>query len=285
MPEGDTIFRTAAALRAVLVGRSISAARAPARPRTPRPPRLDHLAGNEVRDVRAVGKHLLISFAGGETLRTHLGMSGSWHWYPTGATWQRPERRASVVLETPDAVAVCFDARQLELLPAGAEARDPVLRALGPDLLGEAFDHGEGVARLRAVGRATIGEALLDQRAVAGIGNVYRSEILFVEGIHPRTAVAQLTDEELGRLLTAARRLLRANAAGGPRSTLPGRNRGLWTYGRAGRPCRRCGTRIASARLGEQARWVYWCLRCQPERAASPAAAGQTGAAVRRRSG
>lgn len=264
MPEGDTIFRTAAALRAVLVGRRITRAATRPRPRTPRPPDVTSLVGSEVTDVRSVGKHLLITLGDGRVLHSHLGMTGSWHRYAVGAPWQRPERQASVILETPDSVAVCFSPAQLTLFGDASEAQR-MLGGLGPDLLDEASDGGRAATRLRATTAATVGEALLDQRVMAGIGNVYRSEVLFLCAVHPTTPVAALDDERVAALVDAGRRLLRANTGGGRRSTLANGRNGLWVYGRAGRPCRRCGTLVRSARLGESARLVYWCPACQPE--------------------
>lgn len=261
MPEGDTIFRTAAVLREALAGRVVTRARAQARPGLRRVPDLSRLEGRRVERVEARGKHLLIGFEGGLTLRTHLRMSGAWHRYAPGEAWRRPARQASAVVETAESVAVCFNAPVVELLDDRQLARHAPLTGLGPDLLGRTFDTDAALARLRDRDAVPLGEALLDQRAVAGIGNVYKSELAFLAGRDPWAPVRDLDDEELRGLLAGARRLLAANVRGGARSTRPGG--GLWVYGRAGRPCRRCGTLIRVRRQGELGRLTYWCPRCQ----------------------
>jgi endonuclease-8 len=258
MPEGDTLFRTAAGLRPHLVGRVVSDARA----RQPGP-QIRRVIGSTITAVESHGKNLLIRFDNGLELRTHLRMTGSWHRYRPGERWHRPEARARLVLEVPGAVAVCFDAPVIELFERRAEALHPTFAALGPDLLDPGFaaaDEDEAVRRLRDPGRAgrTISEALLDQRAVAGIGNIWRNETLFVERVDPLATVATLDDAMLHRLVATARRLLIESA-----SLAPGRAR-LRVYRRAGRPCPRCGTLIRSAPLpAELPRTTYWCPRCQ----------------------
>jgi endonuclease-8 len=265
MPEGDTIFRTAAVLRRALVGGVIRAARAQPQPGLARVPVLGRLVGSWVESVEARGKHLLIGFSGDLWLRTHMRMKGSWHRYAPGEAWRLPRSRASCVLETAEAVVVCFDAPEVELLTSRELARHERLLALGPDLLSTEFDAPEAVSRLRERGSVALGEALLDQRALAGIGNVIKSETCFMERADPWAAVATFADAELLALVDRARRLLAANTSGGRRVTTgigaPGAS--LWVYGRAGRPCRRCGTIIRGARQGEQARMTYWCPRCQ----------------------
>jgi endonuclease VIII len=264
MPEGDTIRRTADVLGRALVGGKVTAARAQPGPGLGRVPDLGRLVGATVRSVESRGKHLLIGFDNGLTLRTHMRMRGSWHRYAPVEPWRRAPRQATAVIETATAVAVCFSAPVVELLTDADLARSRPLRTLGPDLLDPAFDAEEAVARLRALADATIGEALLDQRAVAGIGNVYRSEVLFIEGVDPSLPVRELDEPALHRILDVARRMMAANTRGGARSTrCSGRGGGLWVYGRAGRPCRRCGTLVRAARMGELARTAYWCPRCQ----------------------
>jgi len=269
MPEGDTLFRTAAGLRPYLVGRRVDDARA----NGPGPvPQVRRIVGREIIGVDALGKNLLIRFDNGLELRTHLRMKGAWHRYRPGERWRLPRSRARLVLEVPGAVAVCFDAPVVELLEQRAESLHEPLGALGPDLLAPDFDATEAVRRLREPSRRamTVGEALLDQRALAGIGNVYRSEILWIERVSPFVAVGDLDDETLERLVSTSRRLLLANASGGrgfERVTTMG-DRGapgpLYVYKRTGRPCRRCRTPIASAQLGvELPRTVYWCPSCQ----------------------
>jgi endonuclease VIII len=200
-------------------------------------------------------------------------MHGSWHRYAPGSTWRRPPSRARLVLEVPGSVAVCFDAPVVELFEQRTEPLHPSLGRLGPDLLDPAFDATEALRRLRdPSGAATsIAEALLDQRVVAGIGNVYRSEVLWMERIDPFTPAGSLPDADIDRLLGTARRLLLANAApgSGPARTTTGagsRPAGerLWVYRRTGRPCRRCGTAIRSVRHGDELpRTLYWCPSCQ----------------------
>lgn len=274
VPEGDTLFRTAVGLRPHLVGRTVLAARA----RVPGP-RVDRVVGSEVAAVESHGKNLLIRFANGLELRTHLRMNGTWHRYAPGERWRRPVGRAVLVLEVAGAVAVCFDAPVVELLESRAAALHPPLGQLGPDLCADAFDAAEALRRLRDPSRAgmTIAEALLDQRALAGIGNVYKSEVLFIERVDPFAPVGALDDATLARLIVRARTLLVANrsstvrvttgpAGGGAgRGALPGAPAGgrLWVYGRAGRPCRRCRTALATRRHGALPRSTTWCPRCQ----------------------
>jgi endonuclease-8 len=269
MPEGDTIFRTAEVLRAALVARRITAARAQPRPGLRRVPDLSRLVGATVTRVEARGKHLLIGFDSGLTLRSHLRMSGSWHRYRPGETWRRPARQASAILETAEAVAVAFNTPVVELLTDADLRRSRALTTLGPDLLGAEFDMEEAIRRLRERDGEQLGTALLDQRAVAGIGNVYKSEVSFLQGLDPWAPVAAFEDGELTATLRTARRLLQANTRGGARVTTGSglRGQGLWVYGRAGRPCRRCGTLIQLRRQGDLARQTFWCPRCQPSKA------------------
>jgi endonuclease-8 len=268
MPEGDTIFRTAEVLRTALRDRRITDARAQPQPGLRRVPDLSRLVGATVTSVEPRGKHLLIGFDNGLTLRSHLRMTGSWHRYRPGERWRRPAREASAVLATAEAVAVSFNTPTIELLTEAGLRRSQSLTELGPDLLASDFDPDEAVRRLRARAAEELGNALLDQRAVAGIGNVYKSEVCFLERLDPWASVARFEDGELMAALHTSRRLLQANTRGGARVTTgsPVRGQGLWVYGRAGRPCRRCGTRIEAARQGELARLTYWCPRCQANR-------------------
>ena len=268
MPEGDTIFRTAEVLRAALVGRRIVEARAQAGPGLRRVPDLSTVVAATVVTVEARGKHLFIGFDNGLTLRTHLRMKGSWHRYRPGEPWRLPMRQASAILETAESVAVLFNAPTVELLTDADLRRSKPLRELGPDLLSGSFDAADALRRLRDRGREELGNALLDQRALAGIGNVYKSEVAFLERLDPWAPVAAFTDDQLLGVIRTARRLLQANTRGGARVTTdslaPGE--GLWVYRRSGRPCRRCGTRIEQRRQGDLARLTYWCPRCQPSR-------------------
>lgn len=272
MPEGDTLHRTAAGLRPYLVGRRVVAARA----RQPGP-QIERIVGREVTDVVSMGKNLLIRFDGGLELRTHLGMHGSWHRYAPGEAWRRPAARARVVLEVAGAIGVCFDAPTVELLETRAEHLHPVLAALGPSLTEADFDATEAVRRLRDPARAAtpIAEALLDQRALAGIGNVYKNETLFIDRVNPFRVVGELDEDCIARLVATARRLLAQNVYRATRVTVGagpaamGAGGRFWVYGRGGRACRRCGTAILSRVQGAHSRRTWWCPTCQPAGAAA----------------
>jgi endonuclease-8 len=235
-------------------------------------PQVQRIVGREIAAVEAMGKNLLVRFDNGLEIRTHLRMNGSWHRYRPGERWRRPPSRARLVIEVPGAVAVCFDAPVVELFETRAESLHPSLSRLGPDLLAPGFDAAEAVRRLRAPERAhlAIAEALLDQRALAGIGNVYKNEVLWLERVSPFAPVRDLDDETIGRLVAMAQRLLNANddARRGPERVTTTGDRGapgaLYVYGRTGRPCRRCRTPIASIRQGtDLPRSTYWCPTCQ----------------------
>jgi endonuclease-8 len=255
MPEGDTLFRTAAGLRPYLVGRTVTAARAAGPGAVPQ---VERIVGLRINSVDALGKNLLVRFDGGLEIRTHLKMRGSWHRYRPGEPWRRPASRARLVIEVPGAVAVCFDAPVVELLEQRAERLHPSLAGLGPDLLAPDFDPAEALRRLREPARAdvSVAEAIVDQRALAGIGNIWKSEALWAERVDPFARVAEVDDETLSRLVRTAQRKLRAGAASRPER--------MEAYGRTRRPCRRCGGPIASARQGrELPRTTYWCRACQ----------------------
>jgi endonuclease VIII len=273
MPEGDTIFRTADVLRRALVGQRITAARARAQPGLRRVPDLSRVVGTQVSGVESRGKHLLIRFSNGLTLRSHMRMRGAWHRYRPGEPWRRGAHHASAVLETDRTVAVAFDVPVIELLTDAALRRSLPFRELGPDLLAPEFDLDEALARLRDRDAEQLGNALLDQHAVAGIGNAIKSEVAFIERLDPWSPVGTFGDDALRAALATARRLLRANTGGGARVTTGNARRGqqLWVYGRTGRPCRRCGALIRAARQGDLARTTYWCPGCQ----ASPAGASE----------
>lgn len=273
MPEGDNLARTADGLRPHLLGLRVSAARA----HVPGPA-ISRIVGATVTEVLSIGKNLLIRFDNGLEVRTHLRMRGTWHRYRPGEPWRRAPGRASLVIEVPGAVAVAFDTPVVELLEQRTERLHPPLGGLGPDLLDPNVDLDEAKRRLREPSRAghSIAEAITDQRAVAGLGNVYKSEILWLERIDPFASVADLDDATLDRLLELGRRLLVANAArAGGRVTTAGpdaRRRDpraggdpVWVYRRAGRPCRHCGTLIRAAQQGDLPRTTYWCPNCQAE--------------------
>jgi endonuclease-8 len=291
MPEGDTLARIAVALRPYLAGRVVTGARA----RLPGP-QISQIVGQKIDAVDAAGKNLLIKFDGGLELRTHLGLHGSWHRYRPGETWRRPPSRAALVIEVPGAVAVCFDAPVVELFERRAEAVHPAISMLGPDLLDASYDQAEAIRRLRDPARAdtAIGEAILDQRAVAGVGNVYKSEVLFMEKVDPFAPVKALDDETLERILTTAREQLEANARSSSpagRSTTVDIRTGaklapsrLWVYDRAGRPCHRCGALIKSDSQGaELPRVTYWCPSVECQAPAAEKSAAADGAGRRRR--
>ena len=277
MPEGDAIFRTARTLNLVLAGRVVTRFDSV----FPALTRVDvdaPLVGRTVERAWAQGKHLLIGFSGGLSLRTHMRMSGSWHVYRPGERWQRSRADMRIAIETDAFVAVAFLVPVAEFLTDGALPRARALRTLGPDLLGDAFDEAAAVASLRARNALPLGEALLDQRAVAGIGNIYKSETCFVAGVNPFAPVSALDDEQIRHLLTVARRLMTINVSPRARSGIV-TYRGLrpdghsdpgarhWVYGRRGLPCRRCGSPVLARKQGLDARTTYWCEECQGSRA------------------
>lgn len=274
MPEGDTIHRTARTLHLALAGKDV------VRFET----RYAHLqrvhdeapvTGRRVEAVSARGKHLLIALSGGLVLRTHMRMSGSWHVYRPGESWRLPRGLMRLVVATVDFEAVAFNVQDAEFVREDRLERGVVGR-LGPDLLAQDFDEAEALRRLRAREAHPIGEALLDQRVVAGIGNVYRSEVLFLSRLHPATPVRAVDAARLAHLLTTARRLLQLNVrptSGAGIVTRPGLRRttgredpivNLWVYQRQGQPCRICGTPIERQARGPDARAAWWCPQCQP---------------------
>ncbi|MCU1352903.1 MAG: nei [Acidimicrobiales bacterium] len=265
MPEGDTIHRTAARLRPALVGRDLVRFEAPRlvgdRPRP----------GARIEAVEARGKHLLIDFAGGLTLQTHLRMTGSWHLYRTGERWQKPAHLVRALDEVDGWIAVCFAAPVVRTYrrdaPGGALGTDldPVGH-LGPDLCGADPDVAECVRRLRDLLGPDVeaGVALLDQRVACGVGNVYKSEVLHQCRVDPFVAAGRLDDATWQTLLETAARLLRANLVTSRRTTVSGPPGSVAVYGRQRQPCPRCGTPIRMRRQGEQARSTYWCPTCQP---------------------
>ena len=261
MPEGDTIHRTAATLRSVMDAEPLVrfelAGPTPCPGRTSSP-----AAGERIGPVEARGKHLLIGFAGGATLHTHLQMSGSWHTYRAGERWRRPRRQMVVAISTANADAVCFNAPVVELLDADGLARHPRLRALGPDLCLPDADHDEIARRLEGLDPTTpIGVALLDQSVASGIGNVYKSEALWAASVDPFATLSSLDPAVRMAVYRTASEHLRANLDHVvPRRTVP---QGLAVYGRTGAPCRRCATPIRTRRQGTSGRSTWWCPACQ----------------------
>ena len=262
MPEGDTIHRAAARLRAALDGATVAAFRAP-RLVQPGPG-----AGTVIDGVEARGKYLLVHFADGWTLETHMRMTGSWHLYRTGERWRRSAAAARAVIETESGwVAVCFAAPEVRLVRRnGGETGH-----LGPDLCTAAPDLALAVRRFDLLpSEALVADALLDQRVCCGVGNVYKSEVLFACGVHPLAPVGGIDGAGRLELVTTAHRLLRRNLGPGGRVTVDGVRGGLAVYNRRDRPCIRCGQAVAYAKVGRHRRGTYWCPACQPAPDAPP---------------
>ena len=250
MPEGDTIFRAAQTLHGALAGKTVTKFES-AYPRLLRVDDQEPLAGRTIERVTASGKHLMIEFSGALVLHTHMRMNGSWHIYRPGDRWRKPHRDMRIIIRTADYEAVGFNIPVAEFRKGG-----PDLSRLGPDVLVEPFDEAEAIRRLRQRNDEEIANALLDQRAVAGIGNIYKSESLFAAHVDPFTRVSALTDEKLAEILKHARRIMR-------RSALSGRSEQS-VYSRGGQPCRKCGSPIQYKKQGFDARGTYWCAKCQP---------------------
>ncbi|GAB3618074.1 endonuclease VIII Nei2 [Okibacterium endophyticum] len=257
MPEGDTVWRTARHLDEVLAGETLTRFDL----RVPGFATSD-LTGQTVSGVVSRGKHILHRI-GDHTLHTHLKMEGSWHIYRLGVRWKRPAHQARAVLANADWVTVGFDLGVLELVPRSAE--DDLVGYLGPDPLGPDWDAAEAARRLSADPSVPTAVALLDQRNLAGLGNEYANELCFLRGVRPTTPIGETDAVRLvdlsHRLITANRDRVRRTTTG---DTRPGRE--SWVYGRDGRPCRRCGTRIERAELGRRAteqRVIFWCPACQ----------------------
>lgn len=258
MPEGDTVHLAARKLERALAGRVLTRTDF----RVPRYATAD-LSGRRVCSVSARGKHLLLRVEGGTTLHTHFAMDGSWGIYPRGRRWGSPAHQARVVLETDDLVTVGFLLAAVDLIPTSQEER--LVGHLGPDLLGPDWDADEALERFVADPDRQVAETLLDQRVMAGIGNVFACEICFLRGVHPETPVGRVA--EPAGLVSLAKRLLEANRGLGRQVTTGDlrRGRGRWVYGRGGKPCRRCGTSVArKAPVTARERVSYWCPVCQP---------------------
>jgi endonuclease VIII len=258
VPEGDVAWLTAHRLHEALAGRVLTRSDV----RVPRYATTD-LTGRAVLAALARGKHLLIRVDGGVTVHTHLRMDGAWQVRPAAAA-VRASHRIRIILANDAWQAIGYQLGVVEILRTDQE--QSAVGHLGPDLLGPDWDPAEAVRRLRASPDRPVGEALLDQRNLAGIGNLYKAEVLFLRGVSPWRPAGQVAD--LTALVTLARRLLDANKARVGQVTTGDSRRGetTWVYGRAGRPCRRCGTPVRSADQGSQPdeRITYWCPRCQP---------------------
>ncbi|MEV0620974.1 DNA-formamidopyrimidine glycosylase family protein [Nonomuraea sp. NPDC050404] len=258
MPEGDAVYRAAARLRGALDGHVLTRSDF----RVPRHATAD-LTGRTVLTTLARGKHLLTRVEGDLTVHTHLRMEGRWLVAPAGRGLP-PGDLVRLVLANERWQAVGVRLGMVDLVGTADEAR--LVGHLGPDLLGPDWDPDEAVRRLRGAPRRTIGEALLDQRNLAGIGTIYRAETLFLRGIWPWRKVGEI--EDLNGLVSLAQRLLHANKRHAGTVTTGDRRPAnqTWVYGRAGRPCRRCGTRISRGEMGArpQERLILWCANCQP---------------------
>lgn len=255
MPEGDTIHRAARRVGAALVGFEIRSIEMPqqrhSRDRWP-----ERLAGRDVHAVDAHGKHLFVRFDGDLTLHSHLRMGGSWGVYPSGGRWHRPKHRAWLVIKTDDHDVVQFDGPVLELMTEGRTRFDQRLAALGPDVLAPQFDESAFLTRLRADDPTRgAGEALLDQRIVAGLGTVWKSEGCFLAGLSPWRRLSTVEDEQAVRVIRDVRPLMM--------SSVQGERSRRWVFERSGRPCRRCATPIEFRGQGDDNRNTYWCPKCQ----------------------
>ncbi len=260
MPEGDTVWRTALHLDQALSGRVLVETDF----RVPAHATLD-LTGRTVEATLARGKHLLTRIGDDVTLHTHLKMEGAWHLYRPGTPWRRPAHEARVVLRTEEWTAVGFALGVVEVVPRSGE--DTVVGHLGPDLLGPGWDEDEALRRLRADPARPVADALLDQRNLAGLGNLYKNELCFLAGVHPRLPVGEVPD--LPRLVRRARSVLEANKERVEQTTTGDVRKGrqTWVYRRDKEPCRRCGTTIRVEMQGPetQERASYWCPSCQPD--------------------
>jgi endonuclease-8 len=264
MPEGDTIHRAARRVGAALVGSEIRSIEMP-QPRHGKDRWAERLAGRDVRAVDAHGKHLFVRFDGDLTLHSHLRMGGSWGVYPRGEKWQRGAHRAWLVIKTDDHDVVQFDGPVLELLTEGRTRLDRRLAALGPDVLAPEFDEQGFLSRLRAAEQTRgVGDALLDQRIVSGIGTVWKSEGCFLAGVSPWRRLKDVSDRDALEVIRAIRPLMARSVEGNGRIVTYDGGRGTkWVFERAGLPCRRCDTEIRFRGQGDDNRNTFWCPECQ----------------------
>jgi endonuclease-8 len=275
VPEGDTIFRSARALNRALAGKIVT--------------RFEtgyaHLAsvdddkkiaGRTVESVEARGKWMLMFFSGDLILVTHMRMNGSWHLYRMGERWRGPRGDMRILIETAEWSAVGFAVPVAEFHSSASLLRKAMIPESNKDLLKQDFDMSEAIAAVQQHANEEIAEVLLNQRVMAGIGNVYKSETCFMCGVNPFRPVETLDPSQLERLIFTARKFLSLNVAedaDGEISTYAGLRRTtntadhsarLWVYGRRGEPCRRCGTAIEMRKQGVGARTTFWCPVCQP---------------------
>jgi endonuclease VIII len=263
MPEGDTIHRAARTLHAALTGQTITKFETV----FPQLTRAD-MVGRVVESVEAAGKNLLMHFSGDLHIRTHMRMNGSWHLYRPGERWRKRGFEMRIVIETPVWIAVAFNVPVAELHDGRSLERQEDLLRIGPDFLAARFDSEEAKRRIRERPEEEIANVLLNQRVVAGIGNEYKSELLFMAGIHPFTPVRDVSDEQLEELLRISRKVMLANI----NKRSPGRTTNFsldpsqrqFVYSRGGQSCRKCAATIQYAKQGKDARGTYWCPSCQP---------------------
>jgi endonuclease-8 len=266
MPEGDTLFRTAVTLQRAIGGQVVTRFETV----LPKLARVDvdtPIAGRTIERVESVGKWLLMRFSGGLTLLTHMLMSGSWHIYRPGERWYRGRQHMRIVIETERMVAVAFNMPVAEFHTDDSLAKRRGFSTLGPDLLTDEFDTETAIRNLQAEPEVEIAVALLRQRNLAGIGNEFKSEVLFEAGVEPFRPAGTLSLDEFRRLIEVARRQLSDNVRQHAplrrttRRAQPGEN--LWVYSRSGQPCRKCGERIVARRHSSDGRLTFWCTRCQ----------------------
>lgn len=275
MPEGDTIFRAARTLNKALAGQVVTGFETV----LPKLSRVDidsPITGRVVEGVEATGKWMRMNFSGNLILLTHMLMNGSWHIYRPGEKWQRRAIDMRIVVKTEKIWAVAFNVPIAEFHTADTLRRRPGFRKLGQDVLSADFDPAKSVDDLRACGDLEVGVALLSQSIMAGLGNVFKSEVCFACGVHPFRRVASLAADEAASLVDTARKFILANVTEtsddqittytGMRRTTGRANteERLWVYGRRGELCRKCGSAIESRKQGEEARTTFWCPLCQP---------------------
>ena len=272
MPEGDTIFRAARTLHRALAGRAVTRFESV----YPALTRIDDdasIRGRVVEGVSSRGKHLLLEFSGDLILHTHMRMNGSWHIYKTGERWLAPARDMRIVIGTDTYVAVAFNVPVAEFLTRHQLARHAQLQSLGPDLTSAAFDSAEVRRRFDEHATEPLHEVLLNQRVLSGIGNVLKSEVLFVARLDPFADAGTLSPEAFDRLMRACLKLMTMNIVESVRMTpVVGRrttgsldpNAKLFVYDRIGKPCRVCGTAVEARKTGVDGRLTYWCPMCQP---------------------
>ena len=275
MPEGDTIFRMARTLHRALAGQIVTGFES-VLPKLERVEVDTPVTGRSIEKVEANGKWTLIYLSGDLILLTHMLMSGSWHIYRPGEKWRRQRGNVRLVIHTARIDAVGFNVPIAEFHTADSLRRRRVFNQIGPSVLAVEYDDAEILRRLRERSEMTVGEALVAQSALAGIGNVFKSELCFACGVNPFRLVGTLSISELSCLVSAARKFLVANVSetsGGKIVTYTGirrttgrmdREENLWVYARRSKPCRRCSVPIESRKQGLDARTTFWCPNCQP---------------------